>query len=82
MSLPINIEDLLHRNKVESNRVEFKKGWNPASIYHTICAFANDLDNLGGGYIVVGVEEEYVLEVKKNINYRNRWHVINKTSLY
>lgn len=25
MSLPINIEDLLHRNKVESNRVEFKK---------------------------------------------------------
>ena len=47
MSLPINIEDLLHRNKVESNRVEFKKGWNPASIYHTICAFANDLDNLG-----------------------------------
>lgn len=58
MSLPINIEDLLHRNKVESNRVEFKKGWNPASIYHTICAFANDLDNLGGGYIIVGVEEE------------------------
>ena len=58
MSLPINIEDLLHRNKVESNRVEFKKGWNPASIYHTICAFANDLDNLGGGYIIIGVEEE------------------------
>ena len=26
--------------------------------------------------------EEYALEVKKNINYRNRWHVINKTSLY
>lgn len=58
MSLPINIEDLMHRNKVESNRVEFKRGWNPTSIYHTICAFANDLDNLGGGYIIVGVEEE------------------------
>ena len=28
------------------------------SIYHTICAFANDFDNLGGGYILVGVEEE------------------------
>ena len=28
------------------------------------------------------LEEEYALEVKKNINYRNRWHVINKTSLY
>lgn len=58
MALPVNIEDLLRRNKVESNRVEFKKGWNPASIYHSICAFANDLDNLGGGYILVGVDEE------------------------
>lgn len=25
MSLPTNIEDLLRRNKVESNRVEFRK---------------------------------------------------------
>ncbi|MCI1681283.1 MAG: putative DNA binding domain-containing protein [Bacteroides sp.] len=58
MALPINIEDLLLRNKVEGNRVEFKKGWNPTSIYHSICAFANDLDNLGGGYIIIGVEEE------------------------
>ena len=24
---------------------------------HTICAFANDFHNLGGGYIVLGVEE-------------------------
>lgn len=58
MSLPINIEDLLNQRKVESNRIEFKKGWNPVAIYHTICAFANDFDNLGGGYILVGVEEE------------------------
>ena len=58
MLLPINIEDLLNQRKVESNRIEFKKGWNPVSIYHTICAFANDFDNLGGGYILVGVEEE------------------------
>ena len=27
-------------------------------------------------------KELNALEVKKNINYRNRWHVINKTSLY
>lgn len=58
MLLPINIEDLLNHRKVESNRIEYKKGWNPVSIYHTICAFANDFDNLGGGYILVGVEEE------------------------
>ena len=57
MALPINIEDLLNKRKVEGNRIEFKKGWNPAEIYHSICAFANDFDNLGGGYILVGVEE-------------------------
>lgn len=58
MALPINIEDLLNKNKVESDRIEFKKGWKPISIYHSICAFANDIDNIGGGYILVGVEEE------------------------
>ena len=58
MALPINIEDLLNKRKVEDNRIEFKTGWNPTDIYHTICAFANDFDNLGGGYILVGVEEE------------------------
>ena len=58
MALPINIEDLLNQRKVESTRIEFKEGWNPTSIYHTICAFANDFDNIGGGYILVGVKEE------------------------
>lgn len=58
MPIPINIEDLLHKRKIESNRIEFKRGWNPDKIYRTICAFANDFDNIGGGYIVVGVEEE------------------------
>ena len=58
MALPINIEDLLRKQRIEGNRVEFKTGWNPDSIYHSICAFANDFDNIGGGYIIVGVEEE------------------------
>ena len=58
MALPVNIEDLLNKRKVEGNRIEFKKGWNPISIYHSICAFANDIDNIGGGYILVGVDEE------------------------
>ena len=58
MALPINVEDLLMQRKVESNRIEFKKGWNPDRIYRSICAFANDFDNIGGGYILVGVEEE------------------------
>ena len=58
MALPINIEDLLNKQKVEDNRIEFKRGWNPDKIYHTICAFATDLDNIGGGYILVGVEQD------------------------
>ena len=57
MALPINIEDLLNKRKIEGSRIEFKKGWNPADIYHSICAFANDFDNLGGGYVLVGVEQ-------------------------
>lgn len=64
MAIPINIEDLLNKRKVESNRIEFKEGWNPIDIYRTICAFANDLDNLGGGYILVGVEEKDGIAVR------------------
>ena len=58
MALAININDLLNKQKIESNRIEFKKGWNPESIYHSVCAFANDFDDLGGGYIVVGVDTD------------------------
>lgn len=56
MALAININDLLNKQKKESNRIEFKKGWNPGSIYHSVCAFANDFDDLGGGYFIVGVD--------------------------
>ena len=58
MPLPINIEDLLSSRTVESDRIEFKAGWNPDAIYRSICAFANDFDNAGGGYILIGIEEE------------------------
>ncbi|HDY76277.1 MAG TPA: transcriptional regulator, partial [Candidatus Marinimicrobia bacterium] len=58
MNIPINIETLLSGKVVESDRIEYKKGWNPAAIMRTIAAFANDFENLGSGYIVVGIEEE------------------------
>jgi ATP-dependent DNA helicase RecG len=57
MSLPININSLLKGRVIEWDRLEFKKGWNPEEIIRTVCAFANDINNWGGGYIVVGVEE-------------------------
>jgi len=57
MSLPININQLINGHTIECERLEFKKGWNPEAIIHTICAFSNDINNWGGGYIIVGVEE-------------------------
>ena len=57
MTLPISIDKLIHGGVVESARIEFKGGFNPNSITHTICAFANDIDNIGGGYIIVGIDE-------------------------
>ena len=44
--LPINLDDLLRLQGVESARVEFKALWNDkytgAQVIRTICAFAND----------------------------------------
>lgn len=65
MSLHINIEDLLSARTVESDRIEFKEGWNPDAIYRSICAFANDFDNIGGGYILIGVEEDEITKTAK-----------------
>lgn len=58
MPLPVNLTDLLHGKSVEWERLEFKESWNPLPILHTICAFANDFHNLGGGYIIVGLKEK------------------------
>jgi ATP-dependent DNA helicase RecG len=51
--LSINIETLL-----DKKRIEFKADWNANTIYRSICAFANDFDNIGGGYILIGVQED------------------------
>lgn len=65
MALPINVEDLLSAHTVESERIEYKEGWNPDAIYRSICAFANDFDNIGGGYICIGVEEDDITKTAK-----------------
>ena len=70
-SLLVNVEELFKLQGVESQRVEFKKAWHnrkdtPRSTYwqviHTITAFANDLYNVNGGYIIIGVEEKEYCE--------------------
>lgn len=58
MSLPVNIEQILNGQTVEWERIECKQGWNPEGVIHTIGAFANDINNWGGGYIFIGVKEE------------------------
>ncbi len=58
MNIHVNINNLIRQITIESDRIEYSSDWNPNTIMHTICAFANDIDNVGGGYIIVGVEEE------------------------
>ncbi|MBI2571197.1 MAG: putative DNA binding domain-containing protein [Candidatus Schekmanbacteria bacterium] len=58
--LPIGIEELVG-GAVETARIELKATWNVETtgvqVVKTLCAFANDLQNLNGGYVVLGVAE-------------------------
>ena len=79
--LPINVEDLLIGRLIESVRVEFKASWDPGitgfQILKTVCAFANDYQNLNGGYIVVGVDASEGRSVRgltdREIDDAQRW---------
>ncbi len=48
---PINLDSLLHHRTIESERVEYKAGWNPEAVLHSICAFTNDVHYQEGGYV-------------------------------
>ena len=59
--LPVGLDDLIHARSVEDNRREFKAAWNRVTkvpVVRTVCAFANDLLNLNGGYVILGVETD------------------------
>ncbi|MBU0763518.1 MAG: putative DNA binding domain-containing protein, partial [Bacteroidetes bacterium] len=58
MALAINIHELINGKVIEWERLEFKAGWNPEVVLHTLCAFANDINNWGGGYIIIGIAEK------------------------
>ena len=64
MALPININELLTGTTVEWERLEFKEGWNQLDIMQSICAFANDINNWGGGYVIVGIRETNGIPVR------------------
>ena len=58
MSILVSIENLLSGNFVEGTRMEFKEGWNPTAVMRSVCAFANDFENEGSGYIIIGITEK------------------------
>ena len=49
MGIPTSIKTLLSGRVVEWARIEFKETWDAEASLKTICAFANDSDNWGGG---------------------------------
>ncbi|MBQ9308175.1 MAG: putative DNA binding domain-containing protein [Clostridia bacterium] len=67
MTIPTNTQTLLSGHVVEWARIEFKPTWDPEASLKTITAFANDLDNWGGGYIVLGIKEKDGIPVKPYI---------------
>ena len=75
MAIPTNIHTLLSGTVVEWARIEFKTTWDPEASLKTVTAFANDIDNWGGGYIVIGVnakdgipQKPYVGVPKKSLD--------------
>ena len=58
MAIPIGISRLTGLGRAGSDLTEFMAEPEPSALLHTICAFANDIDNVGGGYLVIGIEEE------------------------
>lgn len=58
MAIPTHIKTLMSGNVVEWDRIKLKKPWNVQASLKTICAFANDINNWGGGYIVIEVKEQ------------------------
>lgn len=56
---PLNISDLIESKSVESLRIEYKSSFTEAnkwSTIDTISAFANDLQNQNGGYVIIGID--------------------------
>ena len=87
MGLPINIRDLIESRIVENTRIEYKSDWDPEPIVHSITAFANDFDNTGGGYVIVGIKEENgvpslpISGLKKDSIDRIQKELLNKCNL-
>ena len=57
--IPLDVGRLITEGVIENERIEYKKGWNPEKILHTICAFANDIPgSRKKGYLLIGVHDD------------------------
>lgn len=56
MSLPVNVSELISGNSVEWERLEFKESWDKLEAVQAITSFANDINNWGGGYLIIGIQ--------------------------
>ena len=56
MAIPIGIRRLSALRRAGSDIAELMAEPEPSALLHKICAFANDIRNAGGGYIVLGAE--------------------------
>lgn len=57
---PFSLDTLLSGRLLEDAQLELKADWDEhtePAVFRTICAFANDLHNLNGGVVLIGVEE-------------------------
>jgi ATP-dependent DNA helicase RecG len=72
-SLPINIEGLIKARTVESDRIEYKKGWNPDSIIKSVCAITRRYRN--------GCIGEYFKELKLSEGRSTGFPTIHKVAL-
>jgi ATP-dependent DNA helicase RecG len=53
--LPVSLSDCSASARLKASVSNTRPdGRNPDAIIRTLCAFANDFENLGGGYVVIG----------------------------
>ncbi len=57
MALPIHREALIRRRAAGRVRTTYKGNWNPEPFLPSIGAFADDIDNRGGGDTIIIIGE-------------------------
>ena len=58
MSVPLDIQKIIDERTPESSVIEYMRGFNPSLLVRKVCSFANDIEDNGGGYIIIGVGEK------------------------